>query len=64
MGGVGIGKIKCSFYEVFLKVMFTKYCTVEQNKNGKSLKPVKITTKMKPKAAREHSENITQQAQR
>ena len=32
MGGVDIGKIKCSFYEVFLKVILTKCCTVEQKK--------------------------------
>ena len=32
MGGVDIGKIKCSFYEVFLKVILTKCCTVERKK--------------------------------
>ena len=32
MRGVDMCKIKWSFYEVFLKVMLTKYCTVEQKK--------------------------------
>ena len=32
MRGVDMCKIKWSLYEVFLKVMLTKYCTVEQKK--------------------------------
>ena len=32
MGGVDLGNIEYSFYDVFLKVMLTKCCTVEQKK--------------------------------
>mgnify|MGYP002809229480 CR=1 FL=1 len=53
MRGVDMCKIKWSLYEVFLKVMLTKYCTVEQ----KNPQAVKTNANSNKKQARGYSKH-------
>ena len=57
MGDVDIGKIKCSFYEVFLKVILTKCCTVEQEKQ-QFLKTHVNNSKKQPKDQQKHQKPL------
>ena len=55
-GSVEIRKLKCSIYEMCLKVFSTKYCTLEQKRqcletiinNGKNIRPCKQHQKPHP----------------
>ena len=59
MGGVDIGRIKCSFYDMLLKVMSAKNCAADaEQKNDNVLKIIKLATKTNSKQTGKNIKHI------